>query len=1087
MAVRHARTPRRRVGALALALVLTGPVRHAAATAPATAATTILDDFNDLSGWTTSASEGAHVWLLPEPGATGMGMRIGYDLSAGGGWVIVRKAFSLSLPRNFAFTFALRGEGRANNFEFKLLDGKNVWWRVQRDLVPPPEWQPVTIRKSRLDFAWGPAGGGEPRQMTALELAISVGEGGSGTLWIDDLALEEREPATHDGTAPDVTASTSVAGHEPALLVDPDLATAWRSDALPAEQWVTLDLHRNCEFGGLVIDWEPADRATAYTVQVSTDGSQWTTAYTVVNGSGARDYVYMPDAESRYVKLVLLRSSRGQGYGIRGVAVQPIAFSASPNQFFAAIARDAPPGSYPKYLAGRQTYWTEVGLDGDGKEALLNEEGMLEVDKGAFSVEPFLYVGGALVTWQDVTTSQELEDGYLPIPSVIWRHDHLSLRVTAFAGGKPGASILYARYRLDNHGDREEPVRLFLAVRPFQVNPPWQSLNMTGGTSPIQQLRYDGRVVWVNRDKAVVPLPAPDAFGVVTFEQGAITDFLRAGRIPPHTDVTDAFGFASGALDYALRVAPGGSREVALAIPFHDPYLGSVAGLRAGDGQKLVAAEQAETRRHWETVLGRVDIELPPPADKIARSMKTTLAYTLINRDGPALQPGSRNYARSWIRDGAITVGALLEMGCTEEARQFLRWFAGHQAADGRVPCCIDRRGADPVSENDSPGLFVYGIMEYYRFTHDIGFLSDLWPHVVRAVDYLASLRTRRMTEEFRTPEKEVFFGLLPESISHEGYATHPVHSYWDDFFALRGLKDAAAMAVVMGDTERATRFAALRDGFRETLYASITRTLKRHGIDYLPGSVELGDFDPTSTAIALTPGGEQEHLPGTALARTFERYWAEFETRRAGTTPWEAYSPYEVRNVGAFLRLGQKDRALALLDWVVADQRPPGWNEWAEISWRDREAPRFIGDMPHTWVGAGFIRSVRSLLAYEREADRALVLAAGVRPEWVTSGQGVAVTRLPTHYGVLHYRLQAESADTVHMRMWGDLAMPPGGIVIQSPLPQPLTGVTVNGRPVESFGPDRVLVGAFPADVVLRYGADPGAGPSDAPSAANR
>src|SRR5262249_2134469 len=213
---------------------------------------------------------------------------------------------------------------------------------------------------------------------------------------------------------------------------------------------------------------------------------------------------------------------------------------------------------------------------------------------------------------------------------------------------------------------------------------------------------------------------------------------------------------------------------------------------------------------------------------------------------------------------------------------------------------------------HDSAGALIYAGAEYYRFTRDVGFVSDMWPHVTRAVDYLAGLRRRRMTDEYRAPDKEVFFGLLPESISHEGYAAHPVHSYWDDFLALRGLKDAASMALVVGDGDRAERFATLRDGFRDTLYASLGRTLKQHGIDYMPGSVELGDFDPTSTSIALAPGGEQAHLPGDALTRTFERYWSEFE-RRASGADWDAYSPYEVRNVGTLVQLGWKERALAL------------------------------------------------------------------------------------------------------------------------------------------------------------------------------
>ena len=83
---------------------------------------------------------------------------------------------------------------------------------------------------------------------------------------------------------------------------------------------------------------------------------------------------------------------------------------------------------------------------------------MLEVDKGAFSIEPFLHTDAGLVTWSSATTSQQLEDGYLPIPSVTWQHDRLTLVTTAFAAGEPGHSTLYARYRVDNQGDRGEPV-----------------------------------------------------------------------------------------------------------------------------------------------------------------------------------------------------------------------------------------------------------------------------------------------------------------------------------------------------------------------------------------------------------------------------------------------------------------------------------------------------------------------------------------------------------------------------------------------------------------------------------------------------
>jgi hypothetical protein len=566
-----------------------------------------------------------------------------------------------------------------------------------------------------------------------------------------------------------------------------------------------------------------------------------------------------------------------------------------------------------------------------------------------------------------------------------------------------------------------------------------------------------------------VSLTPSDHFGAATFEEGSVTRFLATDRVPPHTEVSDPLGFASGALQYNLYLEAKGHAEVDLAVPFHEAAP-AVARLIGGDGAAHLNEQLEQTRRDWETVLGRVAIELPPAADNIERTLKTTLAYILINRDGPAIQPGSRDYARSWIRDGAITSSALLEMGFVPEVREFLRWFAGYQSPDGKVPCCVDRRGAERVSEHDSPGAFIYAIAEYYRYTRDIGFLHDMWPHVTRAVDYLAALRERSLGEDFKTPEKAAFYGLLPASISHEGYAAYPVHSYWDDFFALRGLKDAVDLARAVGDEPRAAKIAALRDSFRESLYASLRRTMVQQGIDFIPGSVELADFDPTSTGIALAPGGEIEHLPQPELTKTFDRYYAGFETRRRADSDWEEYSPYELRNVDVFVRLGQKQRALELLNSVLADRRPRAWNEWAEVVWRDPETPRFLGDMPHTWVGSGFICAVRTLFAYERESDHALVLAAGVPAAWVTAEHGVSVKRLPTYHGVLDYSLRAEGADAVRLRLGGDLDVPPGGIVIMSPLDRPLREVVVNGQPLAAHAADSAVVREFPAEVLLQY-----------------
>ena len=47
------------------------------------------------------------------------------------------------------------------------------------------------------------------------------------------------------------------------------------------------------------------------------------------------------------------------------------------------------------------------------------------------------------------------------------------------------------------------------------------------------------------------------------------------------------------------------------------------------------------------------------------------------------------------------------------------------------------------------------------------------------------------------------------------------------------------------------------------------------------------------------------------------------------------------------------------------AGRRPAAWNQWPEVVHRDSLAPKFLGDLPHTWVGSDF---VRSLLVYRLE-----------------------------------------------------------------------------------------------------------------------
>jgi hypothetical protein len=741
--------------------------------------------------WTAHPADGVEMHLSRE----GEVNRLDFDFHGHGGYAIARRDLEMDLPPNYQFTFRIRGETQPQTLEFKLIRGDDVWWMNRRDFAFPREWQTLATKKRQVSFAWGPAGGGEVTHINAMEVVVTAGSGGKGTVWFTDPLLEE------------------------------------------------LPLITN-EIGGVIINCADCSVPDALQERV-----------------GNQLFVWLPDTPTQVPHF------EGK------VKPMPVDWAPTKNDFYAIVAKASPRGEYPRYFLGEQSYWTVVGADGGENEALVGEDGAVEPFKSGESIEPFLRVDGKRLTWADVEITQSLAEGDLPIPSVTWTTKNASMTMTAAVSS---SSMLQLRYRL--RGDAS----LELQVRPFQVNPSTQFLNSEGGVTRVFH---------------------PDL------------------RVPP----------CAAGCEIDIPLQPGAKRESFEKI--------------AND---------------WREKLHRVAIDIAG-APEIGDTIRANLAYTLIHRDGPALQPGSRSYERSWIRDGALISSLLLRLGHADVAKQFAQWFASYQYDNGKVPCCVDKRGADPVPENDSHGELIFLAQEIEKYTGE----KMLQQNVTAA---------RRYIEELRSQNHGELEGLVTESISHEGYSAKPVHSYWDDFFCLKG-----------ADTP----------DFRRDLADSIRRTIEKHHLDYVPSSVELADFDPTSTSIAISPLGLASLFPEKELRRTYEKYLSNLARPRAD------YTPYEMRNIGALIRLGERNRALQLVDRFMLDRRPAGWKQWAEVVRTEYRKAGFVGDMPHAWVASDFMRSILDAICYERE-DGVLIIGAGVPKRWLP----LHVGPLPTSQGVIDIRI---------------------------------------------------------------------------------
>ena len=226
------------------------------------------------------------------------------------------------------------------------------------------------------------------------------------------------------------------------------------------------------------------------------------------------------------------------------------------------------------------------------------------------------------------------------------------------------------------------------------------------------------------------------------------------------------------------------------------------------------------------------------------------------------------------------------------------------------------------------------------------------------------------------------------------------MHSYWDDFWALKGYDERRRRSpTALGrPRRRAPARARSATSSAPTSSPRCARAVaaSRHRLS--PGLGRARRLRSDVDDDRLRARRRASHrLPPRARDADVRALLARVR-RRAATddAAWEDYTPYELRNVGTFVRLGWRERAHELLDFFMAGRRPPAWNQWPEVVGRDPRQPRFVGDMPHGWVASDFIRAALDLFAYERDGDDALVLAAGVPAAWL-DGAGIAMRGLRT------------------------------------------------------------------------------------------
>ncbi|MBP0457192.1 discoidin domain-containing protein [Streptomyces montanisoli] len=110
------------------------------------------------------------------------------------------------------------------------------------------------------------------------------------------------------------TASSQENGGTPAsAAVDGDTGTRW-SSAAADPQWLQVDLGSAQSVCQVVLNWEAA-YAKAYKIQLSTDGTNWTDAYSTTSGKGGTETIAV-SGTARYVRMYGTQRATGYGYSL---------------------------------------------------------------------------------------------------------------------------------------------------------------------------------------------------------------------------------------------------------------------------------------------------------------------------------------------------------------------------------------------------------------------------------------------------------------------------------------------------------------------------------------------------------------------------------------------------------------------------------------------------------------------------------------------------------------------------------------------------------------------------------------------------
>jgi hypothetical protein len=498
-----------------------------------------------------------------------------------------------------------------------------------------------------------------------------------------------------------------------------------------------------------------------------------------------------------------------------------------------------------------------------------------------------------------------------------------------------------------------------------------------------------------------------------TLKPRLVVDTLLPFQFAPgdRQAVVDHHESARASLAMMGMHAENGPRRViqldALVVPAGKTVAFAVVyGGAQGDAPVTLPLAQAARKAsvaYWERAplpWGRVQVPDPAIQALLDSSIRNIWQAREIKKGLPAFQVGPTCYRGLWIVDGAFLLEAAAILGAGDQARGGVAYELTHQQPDGRIQ----------VMENYSKenGIVLWTCVRHAQLTQDKAWLESQWPKLERIAEYIK--RLRRESLKNGTPLDD---GLIPPGFIDGGMTGNGLPEYSNTHWNLVGLHAFIAAARWLGKMETADRWQAEYDDFMAAFRKAASRDMRKdpHGNAYLP--ILMGNGVPNQLpqraqwtfCHAVYPGqifdkSDPMVAGNLAMLKATERENMVYGTGWDRTGLWNYFASFYGH---AWLWQGNGRKAAEVL-YAFANHAAPVL-DWREEQSLQGEKFRKVGDMPHNWASAEFIRLTVHLLALDRGDE--LHLLEGMPVEWLGAGMVTRLQGVATPFGPLHLVVQ--------------------------------------------------------------------------------